>query len=454
MLDILGSIWWLAVALGLLVTFHEFGHFWVARRAGVRVLKFSVGFGAPLWERRAASGTRYAVGAIPLGGYVKMLDEREGPVEPAERDQAFNRKSLGARAAIVAAGPIFNLVFAVAAFWLMFMIGIPESRPVVGPTEGMAAEAGIREDDMIRSIDGAGVGTWTHAVLALIPRALDREAVSMTLERPDGEVREVTLPLDRLGPEFREEDALEHLGLVPWRPEFKPVIGTVTQGAPADRAGLQAGDLVTAVAGREVSNWTDLAEEIPAAAEEADGEIAVTFVRDGIERSVMLAPERRDGRLVIGVAPPEPDEATRTAFERSFTILRYGPLEGLGQAFSETWRLTAGTLGILGRMVTGSASLSNLSGPITIARMAQSSARLGLSRFLFFLGLISLSLAIINLLPIPVLDGGHLLYFAIEAVKGSPVSERAQLAGQYIGLLMIVGIMSLAVFNDILRLVQ
>ncbi len=453
MLEVLASVGWLALALGLLVTFHEFGHYWVARRCGVRVLRFSIGFGRPLVRRRNAEGTEFVVAAIPLGGYVKMLDEREMPVAPDEARDAFNRKSLAQRSAIVAAGPIFNLIFAVAAFWLMFMIGIADSRPVIGPPEGLAAEAGLEDEDRIVRVGDERVETWTHALLALIPPALDREAVDVEVEDDAGVRRTVELPLGRLGPDFREDRTLEAIGLAPWRPDLPPVIGTVSPDSPAQRAGLRAGDRIVAVAGDPVDGWQQMARAIPEATADG-GPVELQFERGGTIRTIAIEPELVDGRPVLGITAPEADADLRRRMERTFTILRFGPVEGLGQAFSETWRLTSGTLGILGRMVTGQASLANLSGPITIAQMAQDSARLGVSRFLFFLGLISLSLAIINLLPIPVLDGGHLLYFLIEAIKGSPVSERGQVIGQTIGLVAVAALMSLAIFNDIVRVFQ
>ena len=451
-MDILGSIFWLVVALGLLVTFHEFGHYWVARRAGVGVLRFSVGFGRPLLRRRSADGVEFVIAAIPLGGYVKMLDEREAPVPDDQLDQAFNRKSLGKRTAIIAAGPVFNLIFAVAAFWLMFMIGIPEPRPMVGETEGIAAEAGLERGDVFVRIGNDEVETWTHAILALIPPALDREPVEVVVADAEDRRRELTLPLDRLGPDFREERVLEHIGLQPWRIDLPPVVGEVSPDSPARAAGVRAGDRIVAVNGDPVDGWRALLQRIPAAAEQ--GPIELQLERDGETRPVTVAPTTQDGRAIIGVVPVEPDAEAQAAMERATTVLRHGPVAAVGEAVGETWRLTTATLGILGRMVTGDASLSNLSGPITIAQMANTSARQGMTRFLFFLGLISLSLAIINLLPIPVLDGGHLLYFLIEWIKGSPVSEQGQIIGQSVGLAMIVGLMGIAIFNDILRLFQ
>lgn len=455
-MEFLGPVFWLLVALGLLVTFHEFGHFWVARRYGVRVLTFSVGFGRPLWSRTAADGVEYRIAAIPLGGYVKMLDERESEVVPEQRNQAFNRKPVGQRAAIVAAGPIFNLIFAVAAFWLMFVVGVSESRPVLGPTTGLAAEAGLREGDLIVGVGGQRTESWTHALIGLMKPALDRRNITVEVEDRDGQRRELTLALERLGADFNEDRTLEFIGLEPWRPELPPLIGAISPGTPAEAAGLRAGDRLRLIGEQPVSGWRDISRLIPQMAFAEDGQalpLRLQIEREGRLLDLEIRPEIRQGRPIIGIVAPEADAATRAEIERTFVVLRHGPLEALPHAASETWRLSTATLGLLGRMLTGSASLSNLSGPITIAQMADSSARLGLSRFLFFLGLISLSLAIINLLPIPMLDGGHLLYFLIEWIKGSPVSEAVQVAGQYVGLFMVIGLMSLALFNDILRLI-
>lgn len=450
MLEILGSIWWLIVALGLLITFHEFGHYWVARRCGVHVLRFSVGFGRPLLRRVANNGTEFVVAMIPLGGYVKMLDEREGPVPEHRRDQAFNNKTLGQRTAIVAAGPIFNLIFAVAAFWLMLVAGIPESRPLLGPTSGIAQEAGLAEEDLITRVNGREVQTWTHTLLALIPPALDRRAATIEVERAGGAREQLELPLHRLS-QFQEERALEDLGLQPWRPLVAAEIGEVMPDSPAARAGLRPGDRIDAIGGQAVDAWQDIGPQVAEHAHSGEP-LAVEVSRQGRTLTFEIVPETVQGHPVIGIQAPPLDPAQQAQVDRGFTILQYGALAAVPVAFGETWRLSTSTLGILGRMLTGKASLSNLAGPITIAEMAKTSARLGLSRFLWFLGLISLTLAIINFLPIPMLDGGHLMYYLIEWLKGSPVSERTQIAGQYFGLMIIIALMSLAIFNDILRL--
>lgn len=457
-MEFIGSIFWFLVALGLLITFHEYGHFWVARRMGVRVLRFSVGFGRPLWRRVGQDGTEYVVAAIPLGGYVKMLDEREAEVPDHLLDQAFNRKPVWPRIAIVAAGPIFNLIFAVAAFWLMFMIGISDNKPIIGEVSGIAETSGLEYQQQIVAIDDQPVGTWTHAIMGLLGSTLDRNPVTLTLQDPDGREVQRVLALDRLPDQIDEERILETIGIQPWRLPLTPVIGEVPADGPAAAAGVQVGDEIASIAGQPVSDWNKIGPLIDEHGR-AGQPLAVEVWRNDRRVSLEITPRQategaNKGNLIIGVGTGQIEltDEQRAELEHAFTLLRYGPVAALGQAVRESWRITSTTLGMLARMVTGKASLKNISGPISIARLANDSARLGLTRFLFFLGLISLSLAILNLLPIPVLDGGHLMYYLIELVKGTPVSERTQIAGQYVGLLLLAGLMSMAFINDILRL--
>ncbi len=449
--DFLGSVWWLIVALGLLVTFHEFGHFWVARRCGVKVLRFSVGFGKALYKRIGADGTEYVIAALPLGGYVKMLDEREGEVPAEERERAFNRKSLGQRTAIIAAGPVFNLVFALVAFWLMFMVGVQEFKMILGEPQGLAAEAGLAAGDEIVAVGERPTHTFTHASIELLGYALDREPAQVTVVDADGSERRLALDFSRLPADFDQERFLETSGLTLYQPQGRPFIDRLIDGEPAQLAGLLPGDLILSVDGEAVPRAADLSNVIQA---HAGGGRALDFrIRRGDDEfTVAIVPRetRADGetRHVIGVYPFDP------ADRRFFTIFRYGPLASVGAALSESRRITVATLGLIGRMITGEASLKNLSGPISIAQFARDSARLGLSRFLFFLGVLSLSLAILNFLPIPLLDGGHLLYNLVEFVTGHPVSERVQIVGQYVGLSVLIALMSLTFYNDILRLVS
>jgi regulator of sigma E protease len=457
MSEFLGSIWWLLVALGLLITFHEFGHYWVARRMGVRVLKFSIGFGKKLWSRTGRDGTEYVIAAIPLGGYVKMLDEREGEVDEGDLDFAFNRKSVWARIAIVAAGPAFNLIFTLLAFWLMFLVGMPESRPIIGEVSGIAASAGIKPGDQIVSINGESTNTWSHAILGLITPALDREKVTLEVEQADSYPRQLELDLSQLGSDFQEEKTLQGIGITPWRAKLPAIVGEVGADSPAYHAGFMVDDRIISISGEDVPDWAWVGALLQKYGS-TEKPVTIVVERAGrmLELSTTLA-ESSSGmfskRLILGVTNKPADNELQAQVKRAYYLHKYGPIDGLIAASSEMWRLTRSTLGLLGRMLTGTASVKNLSGPISIAQFANSSANAGVSSFLFFLGAISLSLGILNLLPIPVLDGGHLLYYLIELVKGSPVSEQIQAKGQYIGLMALFGLMGIAFFNDILRLV-
>jgi regulator of sigma E protease len=454
----LGSIWWLLVALGLLITFHEFGHYWVARRMGVRVLKFSVGFGKALWSRKGRDGTEYVIGAIPLGGYVKMLDEREGEVDSKDLDEAFNRKSVWARIAIVIAGPAFNLIFTLLAFWLMFLVGIPESRPVIGEVSGIAVSAGLQPEDQIISIDGESTETWSHAVLGLVTHAIDRDKVSLIVETQNGSQRTVMLDLSQLDSSFEEENTLQGIGITPWRPKVPAIVGEVSPDSPAASARFKVGDQIVAVAGEDVPDWAWVGALVQKHGQTGEP-LTVTVERNGGRLDLQVSPENmsegsRADRLILGITNIAAGESVQNQISRTYFLHKLGVVEGFNKALSEMWRLTRSTMGLLGRMITGSASVKNLSGPISIAQFANSSANAGFSSFLFFLGAISLSLGILNLLPIPVLDGGHLLYYLIELAKGSPLSDQMQAKGQYIGIMALFGLMGIAFFNDILRLVS
>jgi len=448
--EVLGSVWWLIVSLGVLVTFHEFGHYWVARRCGVRVLRFSVGFGKPLWSRRGRDGTEYVVAAIPLGGYVKMLDEREVEVAASEVNEAFNRKPVGQRIAIVAAGPLFNLLLTLTLLWAVFVIGKADFAPIVGRADGVAATAGLITDDRIQRIDGQRVDTWTHALIALIPAALDRRDVRLDVSNALQGDRSLILPLSTLGAGFDEANALQDLGLTPRQRLLAPIIGGLSAGSAAQAAGVEVGDRVLALDGQAVTFWDDIPRILQARAEpSAPVLVRVERQADRLDLEVTPRLQNPDGRerWLIGVEP-RPQTIAYDA------VTRLGPIDAIGASFEETWRLTTSATGMLWRMISGAASLQNISGPITIAQYANVSATLGLEKFLTFLAILSLSLCIMNLLPIPILDGGHLLYYLIEIIKGGPVSERALAAGQFVGLAMLVGLMGLAFYNDILGLVR
>lgn len=452
MSDLLGSIWWMIVALGVLVTFHEFGHYWVARRCGVKVLRFSVGFGKPLWSRRDRHGTEFAIAAIPLGGYVKMLDEAEGEVPAAQRDQAFNRKSVWQRIAVVAAGPIANIVLCVALLWAMFVLGKQDYSATLGGVTGIAEASGLERGDRIVRIGDRAIDTWTDASIVLTKAAIDGDDVPVEVETPAGMTVTRQLALSRLPVDFDQENVIGLTGLT-WRHWVVPAtIGKVSPGAPADGV-LQPGDVVTAVDGQPVHGFGDIATQVDALGKRG-GPAMVEVDRAGERLAFELEPRRMkrpdNGQDYWGLGLVPPAAAQMPGYDAT---LHYGPLAAIPAAFRETGKLTADSLGMIRRMLTGDASLKNVSGPITIAQVANVSAKRGPDWFLWFLAAMSLSLAIINLLPIPVLDGGHLLYYLIELVKGSPLSERHMVAGQYVGLAALAGLMGLAFYNDILRLV-
>ena len=447
----LGSVWWMIVSLGLLVTFHEFGHYWVARRNGVKVLRFSVGFGRPLWSRLGRDGTEYVVAALPLGGYVKMLDEREADVPPALLDQAFNRKSVWRRIAIVAAGPAANLLLCIALLWAMFVIGRPDYLPVVGQATGIAAQAGIARGDRILAVGDRETPTWSEAALALVTAAMDRDDVQVRVETSGGAHAARTLRLSAMPDGFDEPRAVQVMGLVPRNRLLPALVGRVAE----DGAGwgvLAEGDRITAIDGSPVAAFDDIGPLVQALGERG-GSGMVEVERDGDRLALEMTPALREeaGRdpfWALGIVPAQAEAPAHDA------VLRHGPLAAVPAAFRETWRLASDSAAMIRRMFTGQASVQNVSGPITIARYANASASMGVAWFLSFLALLSLSLAIVNLLPIPILDGGHLLYYLIELVKGSPLSERAMAAGQYLGLAMLAGLMGLAFYNDILLLVR
>ncbi|WP_372015163.1 RIP metalloprotease RseP [Pseudoxanthomonas sp. 10H] len=447
--DFVGSLWWLVVSLGVLVTFHEFGHYWVARRCGVDVLRFSVGFGKPLWSRYNRDGTEFAIAAIPLGGYVKMLDEREGDVPVQRQAHAFNRQGVWRRIAIVAAGPAANLLLCVALLWVMFMVGRQDYAPVVGQASGLAAEAGFQSGDRLTGVDGRPVATWTEAAMALATPALDRRDIEVQVEDAGGGQVARTLRLSGL-PETLDERRIPEQAGFTWRFLLAParIEGVRESGAAAGV--LQAGDLVLAIDGSRVESAGDVSPLVQALGERG-GPGMVEVDRDGDRLALELAPRRgtdpgQGGRWELGIVLAAPQVPAYDA------VQRYGPLAAVPAALRETGRLASDSLGMMRRMLTGDASVKNLSGPVTIARAANASAKRGIDWFLYFLALLSLSLAIINLLPIPILDGGHLLYYLIELVKGSPLSERAMAAGQYVGLALLAGLMGLAFYNDILGL--
>ncbi|MBS3670531.1 RIP metalloprotease RseP [Vreelandella boliviensis] len=440
------------VVLGLLVTFHEFGHFWVARRCGVKVLRFSVGFGKPLWSRVDRHGTEFAIAAIPLGGYVKMLDEREAPVPEEQLDQAFNRKTVWQRIAIVAAGPIANFLLAIVAYWVLFVAGTTVVSPMVGSVapDSPAAEAGLSNGDEIVAIQGDEMRSWEDVNLKLVSiigfsGELDIDARPEGASDPQRFGLSVTDYLVRQDP----PQPLQTLGITPWQPEFPAVLGQVVSGEAADQAGLEAGDRMVAVNGETVDDWMHFVNMVRSSPGET---LQLTYERNGEQSSVDLTPGRNrlETGVEIGYIGAGAEQVEWPAeFQRE---IRYGPIEAVGEAVSRTGAMTLLTLDAIRKMFVGLISPSNLSGPITIAQVSGDSARAGMEAFIGFLAYLSISLGVLNLLPIPVLDGGHLLYYFMEVVRGRPVSEKTQAVGLRIGLAMVGTLMLMALYFDLMRL--
>ncbi len=440
------------VTLGVLVTIHEWGHFWVARRCGIRVLRFSIGFGKPLWVRQGKDGTEYAIASIPLGGYVKMLDEREGEVPPELRSQAFNNKSVWQRIAVVAAGPLVNLLFAVLAYWFLFSLGITVVKPVIGTVEPgtIAARAGLESQMEIVEVDGRAVNSWDEINLALAARIGESGNLVIRAGDPEaGWLKTYTAPLNGWSIELESQSPIQALGLIPWRPQVKPLVGQVIEGGAAETAGLKAGDLVKSVDGQTVEQWMQLVSIVQQA---PDRQLEFQIERRGADILVPVTPNSRtldsgevQGYIGVGVESPEwPANSLRT--------LSLNPIEAFSSGVDKTAQMIGLTLDSIGKMIVGAISVKNLSGPITIAKVAGASAASGLESFVGFLAYLSVSLGVLNLLPIPMLDGGHLVYYIVELVRGKPVSERIQVLGMKIGMAILLTLMSLAMINDIARL--
>lgn len=446
-MSVLTSILALIVTLGILVTVHEYGHYWVARRCGVKVLRFSVGFGQVLWSRTDKHGTEFAIAAIPLGGYVKMLDEREASVPEELLDQAFNRKTVWQRMAVVLAGPAANILFAIAAYWLMFMVGVTQVKPIIGDVEvDSAAElGGIKAGDEITAVNGEAVAGWQEVNYQLLTRIGDTGQLVFQLNGN----REAEVEVVRWLSDAEEPNPVRDLGLSPYRPEVPAIIQQVQEGKPAAQAGLQAGDQIVSVDGESIAEWYDFVERVQ---KNADTLIRIEYLRDGETQALDLIPGSRtlDNGETVGFvgamvkAPELPDSY--------ITTQRFNPVEALWKGVVKTWDMSIVTLESIGKMIQGLLSVKNLSGPITIAKVANASAEAGFEAFIGFLAYISIMLAVVNLLPIPVLDGGHFLFYLIEAVKGSPLSEKVQLMGMKLGMTLLFMVMFIAIFNDISRI--
>jgi regulator of sigma E protease len=435
------------VAISVLVAVHEFGHYWVARRLGFKVLRFSIGFGKPLWKRVwGPDRTEYVIAAIPLGGYVKLLDEREGPVPDRDLPRSFMRRPIGHRLLVLGAGPVFNFLFAILAYWFIFMWGVPQVRAIVGDVTigSHAANAGLRAGDEIVGVGGKRTHDSKSAVFALLADVLDDGRSTLKVRSDRGAERLVTLHVDSAEERHRLTEPgllLEGLGFEFDYGPATPVLQAPASGSPAERAGLEAGDKVLAVDGRVPRNTTEFVDYIKA---RPGQRVTLTVDRDGTQLRVPVdvgsAEEggRTIGRIGVGLGDM-----------RTPRLDRFGPVSALGRAAAETWEMSHLTVNMLWNMVLGRVSVKNISGPINIAAFAGETARSGVRPYLMFLAIVSISLGILNLLPIPILDGGQMLFQAIEFLKGSPLSERAQLLGQQVGIALLLLLMSLAFYNDI-----
>lgn len=438
------------VAIGVLVSVHEFGHFWVARKLGIRVLRFSIGFGKPLWRRVGkVDDIEYVIAAIPLGGYVKMLDEREGDVPPELAHRAFNRQSLAVRSAVVVAGPLFNFIFAILAFWAVLMLGETGLRSTVGEVaQGTPAfQAGILAGDQIISVNDDETPTWGLVVQALATSAVSDQPIRLALARASEQV-EAVIPAGALGDPAENPNLLKGVGLTPARMQVPVVLGTLIPGEPAEQAGLLPGDRVLSMNDEPVVHWGEWVKFVQA---HPGKPVRLRVERNGQPLNLTVIPraEKRGDRTIgyIG-AGSQVDAHLRDQYYVNYQL----PVgAALATAIGRTGEYSWLTLKVMWRIVTLQASVKNLSGPLTIADAAGKTASYGLVYFLKFLAIVSISLGVLNLLPVPVLDGGHLLYFAVEAVRGRPVSEEAMLQGQKIGLILLAGLMSVAFYVDFTR---
>lgn len=446
--DALTNLLAFIVAISVLVAIHEYGHYIIGRWAGMKVLRFSIGFGKPVWTWvRGADRTEYCISAIPLGGYVRFLDSREGPVAPEDEGRAFNHRPIPARIAVLLAGPMFNFLFAIFAYWVLFLSGIPTLQPAVGTVapESYAARAGLEFGDKIVAVGDVETADWESTLVNIFDQMVASGRVPLTLEADNGRQRRATIMVGDDASRLTEPNMLfDGLGFEPWQPPA--VIGELIEDGAAAGAGLAIGDRIVSVDGERIKNYGDLVGAISIRAGES---VTIEYIRGGQDVAVdlVIGEQQVDGetRGLLGVR-------SSGDIGSYYTLRKFGPIESIGQAAQRTWTSTTFTLRMLGRMVTGDVSIKNISGPINIAQFAGDSAQRGLNEFLAFLALVSISLGVLNLLPVPILDGGQIVYQTIELAKGSPLSERSQIIGQQFGVLALILLMSFAFYNDIARI--
>ena len=448
------------VTIGLLVTIHEYGHFQVARWCNVKVLRFSIGFGKPLWQKTFGKDkTEFVLAAIPLGGFVKMLDEREqqaeeNPVPQSEADlkRAFNRQSVWKRIAIVLAGPVANLLLAIVLYWGLYMLGVTGTRPIVGVVEAnsLAAQASLQSGETIQKIAGKPVSTWQEARWLLLEESLENKSVEIEAVNNNNELVQHTLSFEGINNDA-EIDILKKIGLDVFKPNIPAVIGEILPNSAAEKAGLMANDKIVQIDKVETQDWEQAVSIIKA---NPNKKLQFTIKRGQETVQITATPEaikennQTIGRMGAGV------KLEQAELDKLLITLNYSPLASLQKAMVKTWETSIFSLKMLGKMLTGQVSLKGISGPVTIATYAGESANMGLKVFLGFLALVSISIGVLNLLPIPVLDGGHLMYYMAEILKGSPVSEQAMLVGQKIGFVLLGLLMTIALFNDFNRLIS
>ena len=457
MADFFNNLVFFIIALGVLVTFHEFGHYWVALKLGVKVQRFSVGFGKAFYVHKRKVGkhqdeVEFALAAIPLGGYVKMLDERVEEVSEEEKERAFNNQSLAVRTAIVSAGPIFNFLLAIVLYWFVFVLGASAIQPIIAepPAQSLAAQAGFKSEDKVVMVNGEDIKTMTGFRLAMMDAAISSDVVNISvIDASNNEALRVL----RVGDNKilnAEGDPVEKMGFSLWVPVIPPVIGKTVPDSVAENAGLLADDLIVAVNDKAVTSWSETVELISS---NPGKMISMLLLRNGVEKTIELTPATRKNSEgsdegYIGVYLQRP----QSVIDKLYTTEEYSLVPAFFVAINKTWAMSVLTLKVLGKMLIGDAALENISGPLTIAKFAGETASIGLVQFLSFLAVISVSLGVLNLLPVPVLDGGHLLFYLFEFIKGKPLSDKAQQLGQQIGMMLLLMLMSIAIFNDFQRL--